>query len=197
MADRQNIVMIMCDQLRPDFLGPYGADFIPTPNLDALAADGTVFDKKRAKFRQIDRFLSRNCNQVASSYHIFVPRNTVCVPDPSKSSSDNAILLEDILTHDPTFFEGGDWHLHSCLNLEAEELRPSFVELMCQHDVTSIDVTGGKPLALHSLEFKAAAAAPEALRNTCQAAAVMTKLALDYLTNEEFRSRVGLSTTEV
>ena len=59
------------------------------------------------------------------------------------------------------------------------------------------DVTGGKPLALHSLEFKAAAAAPEALRNTCQAAAVMTKLALDYLTNEEFRSRVGLSTTEV
>ena len=106
--------------------------------------------KLSLKARQIDRFLSRNCNQVASSYHIFVPRNTVCVPDPSKSSSDNAILLEDILTHDPTFFEGGDWHLHSCLNLEAEELRPYFVELMCQHKVTSIDVTGGKP-ALISL----------------------------------------------
>ena len=47
MADKQNrrnIVLIMCDQLRPDFLGAYGADFIPTPHIDALAADGTVFD---------------------------------------------------------------------------------------------------------------------------------------------------------
>ena len=41
---RRNVVMIMCDQLRPDFLGAYGADFIPTPNIDALAAEGVVFD---------------------------------------------------------------------------------------------------------------------------------------------------------
>ena len=41
---RQNVLVIMCDQLRPDFLSAYGADFIPTPNLDALAADGVVFD---------------------------------------------------------------------------------------------------------------------------------------------------------
>ena len=34
----------MCDQLRPDFLNAYGADFIPTPNIDALAAEGVVFD---------------------------------------------------------------------------------------------------------------------------------------------------------
>ena len=42
---RQNVLVIMCDQLRPDFLSAYGADFIPTPNLDALAADGVVFDQ--------------------------------------------------------------------------------------------------------------------------------------------------------
>jgi len=41
---RRNVVLIMCDQLRPDFLGAYGADFIPTPNIDALAANGVVFD---------------------------------------------------------------------------------------------------------------------------------------------------------
>ena len=41
---RRNVLVIMCDQLRPDFLGAYGADFIPTPNIDALAADGCVFD---------------------------------------------------------------------------------------------------------------------------------------------------------
>ena len=42
--ERQNVVVILCDQLRPDFLHAYGADFIPTPNIDALAADGVVFD---------------------------------------------------------------------------------------------------------------------------------------------------------
>ncbi len=41
---RRNILVIMCDQLRADFLHAYGADFIPTPNLDALAEDGVIFD---------------------------------------------------------------------------------------------------------------------------------------------------------
>ena len=42
--NRRNIVLILCDQLRPDFLSAYGAGFIPTPNIDALAADGVTFD---------------------------------------------------------------------------------------------------------------------------------------------------------
>ncbi len=33
----------MPDQLRPDFLGCYGAGFIKTPNIDALAAQGTRY----------------------------------------------------------------------------------------------------------------------------------------------------------
>ena len=41
---RRNVLMIMCDSLRPDFLSAYGGDCIPTPNIDALAADGVVFD---------------------------------------------------------------------------------------------------------------------------------------------------------
>ncbi|MBO5879778.1 MAG: sulfatase-like hydrolase/transferase [Clostridia bacterium] len=41
---KRNVVLIMCDQLRADFLNIYGADFIPTPNIDALAAEGCVFD---------------------------------------------------------------------------------------------------------------------------------------------------------
>jgi len=44
MSNKRNVLLIMCDQLRPDFLNAYGADFIPTPNIDALAADGVVFD---------------------------------------------------------------------------------------------------------------------------------------------------------
>ena len=41
---KRNVLLIMCDQLRPDYLHAYGADFIPTPNLDFLASEGAVFD---------------------------------------------------------------------------------------------------------------------------------------------------------
>lgn len=40
---RRNVLLILCDQLRPDYLHAYGADFIPTPNLDRLAAEGMTF----------------------------------------------------------------------------------------------------------------------------------------------------------
>ncbi len=41
---RPNILFIMPDQLRPDFLGCYGADFVNTPAIDALAASGTRWE---------------------------------------------------------------------------------------------------------------------------------------------------------
>lgn len=44
MEKKRNIVLILVDELRPDFIGPYGADFVRTPNLDALAAEGATFD---------------------------------------------------------------------------------------------------------------------------------------------------------
>ncbi len=41
---KRNIVVILCDQLRRDFLPCYGFDALETPNLDALAAAGVRFD---------------------------------------------------------------------------------------------------------------------------------------------------------
>jgi len=41
---RPNIVLIMTDQQRADSLGAYGADWVPTPNLDALAREGARFE---------------------------------------------------------------------------------------------------------------------------------------------------------
>ena len=52
------------------------------------------------------------------------------------------------------------------------------------------DVTNGEPLALHSIPFREAAASEKALENTANAAAILAKIALDYLTNEEFRHEV-------
>lgn len=50
MTNRPNILFIMPDQLRADFLGCYGADFVRTPNIDRLAARGQVFDQAIAPF---------------------------------------------------------------------------------------------------------------------------------------------------
>ncbi|MEM6729857.1 MAG: sulfatase-like hydrolase/transferase, partial [Pseudomonadota bacterium] len=43
MSDRPNILYIMTDQLRADWLGCYGHPVVKTPNIDALAATGTRF----------------------------------------------------------------------------------------------------------------------------------------------------------
>ncbi len=44
MADAKNVVIILCDQLQRQILGPYGGD-VPTPNLDRLAARSVVFEE--------------------------------------------------------------------------------------------------------------------------------------------------------
>ncbi|MBD3314512.1 MAG: sulfatase-like hydrolase/transferase [Chitinivibrionales bacterium] len=43
MAQRPNILLIMCDQLRHDFAGYVGCRFAQTPTLDRLAHQGTIF----------------------------------------------------------------------------------------------------------------------------------------------------------
>ncbi len=45
MTDHQpNIIFIMPDQLRADFLSCYGAPFIRTPHIDSIAAQGVRYD---------------------------------------------------------------------------------------------------------------------------------------------------------
>jgi arylsulfatase len=45
MSEKPNIVFLMPDQLRHDFLGCYGADFVKTPNVDRLAQEGLRFER--------------------------------------------------------------------------------------------------------------------------------------------------------
>lgn len=42
---KKNLVLIMADQLRKDFLGCYGNPYVRTPNLDKLASMGQQFDR--------------------------------------------------------------------------------------------------------------------------------------------------------
>lgn len=41
----RNVVVILCDQLRKDFLPIYGCTAIQTPNIDRIASMGVVFDR--------------------------------------------------------------------------------------------------------------------------------------------------------
>ena len=45
MAQTPNIIFLMPDQLRADFLSCYGADFIDTPYIDALADQGVRYER--------------------------------------------------------------------------------------------------------------------------------------------------------
>ncbi|MGL4738799.1 MAG: sulfatase family protein, partial [Cellulosilyticaceae bacterium] len=42
---QKHIVVILCDQLRREFLNCYGGKIVPTPHIDALAQMGVVFDQ--------------------------------------------------------------------------------------------------------------------------------------------------------
>ena len=45
VAENPNIVFIFPDQLRPDFLSCYGAEFIDTPNIDWIANNGVKYSR--------------------------------------------------------------------------------------------------------------------------------------------------------
>ena len=43
-SQQPNIVLVMADQLAPQFTGAYGHPVVKTPHMDALAARGMRFD---------------------------------------------------------------------------------------------------------------------------------------------------------
>ena len=45
MTDRPNFLFFITDQQRADWLGCYGHPVLKTPNIDAIAAQGTRFEK--------------------------------------------------------------------------------------------------------------------------------------------------------
>ncbi len=45
MSDRPSFILFITDQHRADFLGCYGHPIVRTPNIDAMAARGTAFDR--------------------------------------------------------------------------------------------------------------------------------------------------------
>jgi arylsulfatase A-like enzyme len=44
-SDRSNVLLLIVDSVRSDFVGAYGAPRIRTPNIDALASQGVSFTR--------------------------------------------------------------------------------------------------------------------------------------------------------
>ena len=73
----KNILFIMCDQLRWDYLSFYGHPTLKTPNIDALVARGVRFDKTYVQSpvcgpSRMSTYTGRYLHSHGSSYN-FVP----------------------------------------------------------------------------------------------------------------------------
>ena len=84
MSEARNVVVFMCDQLRPDFLSLYGCTAIPTPNLDRLAREGVVFDRA-------------------------ITVSTVCAPARASMMTGRFVSDHGVWTNDVPFRDGLDY----------------------------------------------------------------------------------------
>lgn len=80
----RNVVVILCDQLRPDFLSLYGCEAVPTPHLDRLAEWGTVFDNA-------------------------ITQSTVCAPARATIMTGRYVSDHGVWTNDVPFRDGVDY----------------------------------------------------------------------------------------
>ncbi len=81
---KRNIVVILCDQIRKDFLHPYGCSAIPTPNIDQLARMGVVFDNA-------------------------ITQSPVCAPARASMMTGRFVSDHKVWTNDVPFREGLDY----------------------------------------------------------------------------------------
>ncbi len=80
----RNVLVILCDQLRRDFLNMYGCDAVPTPNLDRLASMGVVFDNA-------------------------ITQSTVCAPARASMMTGRYVSDHMVWTNDVPFREGVEY----------------------------------------------------------------------------------------
>ncbi len=84
MSNRKNVLVILCDQLRKDFLSCYGGKAVATPNIDRLVRDGVLFE---------------NATTVSP----------VCAPARASMMTGRYVSDHNVWTNDVVFREGMDY----------------------------------------------------------------------------------------
>jgi arylsulfatase len=77
----RNVLVVLCDQLRADFLSAYGCGAIPTPNIDRLAGAGIVFENA-------------------------ITQSTVCAPARATMMTGRYVSNHGVWTNDVPFRDG-------------------------------------------------------------------------------------------
>ncbi|HUS81007.1 MAG TPA: sulfatase-like hydrolase/transferase [Armatimonadota bacterium] len=132
----RNVLVLLCDQLRRDLLGCYGNDLVRTPNLDALAAGGVVFDRAYTPCALCSPArASLLTGLYPHAHHMFnnsTPRYSYCQhlrPDLTTLQD----WLGDHTDHQTAYF--GKWHIGPAADLYASRF-----------EVTHRDYGVGEPL---------------------------------------------------
>lgn len=104
---RPNILWICTDQQRWDTLGCYGNPFVETPNLDRLAAQGTVFEYAYSQ--------SPVCTPSRASFLTGrYPRTTRCRQNGQDIPGDEILVTSILAKNGYTCGLAGKLHLSAC-----------------------------------------------------------------------------------
>lgn len=154
MSSAPNILLIMTDQQRSDSLGCYGADWLQTPNLDRLAAEGTRFSTctvnnpictpSRASIFSGKELPGHGVYRL----HDRLPDGETLFPEHLRSGADYRTALfgklhvsgraiEEVMRHPNDGYETYEWCLESCVAMDSRfnayvswlrERDPAFLE---------------------------------------------------------------------
>ena len=117
---RSNVLVFLCDQLRIDLLGCYGGTLVRTPNFDALAADGVLFERAYTPTAICSPArASLLTGLYAHAHHMFnnsTPRYSYCEHlRPGLSTLD--AWIDDETNYESAYF--GKWHIGTASDLFA------------------------------------------------------------------------------
>lgn len=133
---RPNILLIMTDQQRSDSLGCYGADWLQTPNLDRLAAEGTRFSSctvnnpictpSRASIMTGKELPGHGVYRL----HDRLPNEEVLFPERLRSEGGyrtalfgklhvSGRVVEEVERHPNDGFEDYEWCIESCVGMDS------------------------------------------------------------------------------
>ena len=100
MKIKPNLILVISDTLRADYLGCYGNDKIHTPNLDNFAEESTVFDCAYPEVLPTipaRRSIHTGC-RIFPCYDYYVPRwCPIRLPGWQPMSNDEDTLAEDLV----------------------------------------------------------------------------------------------------
>ena len=129
-----NIILIVIDTLRYDYIGAHGNEWIKTPNLDRLAARSWVFDRAfSASFPTIPHRTDVMTGRYGGPFHPWRPLRHDAVTFPEELGK--AGYCTQLIHDTPHLVNGGhnfDWPFHAWTPIRGAEVDRPWLNDRCQ-----------------------------------------------------------------